>query len=320
MPGFATHYLFGRDACRAAASAEQQTLLRHHYGAFGLGLQGPDIFFYYLPSYVLHRHNIGSAAHTQATNAFFFGLLLGYERLSAPEDRAIAEAYLTGFLGHYVLDTTCHPFIYARTHYTGRAKDYFARHAYLETDIDCALLHRKLRLSPSGFPAWRTIALTRRQTRVITRLLHSAFRYALPQIHVTRLTIRLGIRSIRLGTRILHDPTGQKKVLFRLTERIFLGYPVFSPLIPSDDLFFHTDPFNLRHALWTNPWDDARTSRESFFDLYEKALSRYLTQLASLRTLLHTQEKSLHEQRLRSFLEAYRNLSFHSGLDVSIPS
>lgn len=47
-------------------------------------------------------------------------------------------------------------------------------------------------------------------------------------------------------------------------EKHFLGYPLFSPLIPSDTLFFRTDPFNLRHASWKNPWDATRVSTESF--------------------------------------------------------
>lgn len=320
MPGFVTHYLFGREAYHTLESGAQKNILCENRAAFGLGLQGPDIFFYYLPSYVLHRRAIGSLAHTQETNAFFLGLLLSYERMSRPADRAIAEAYLTGFLGHYLLDTTCHPFVYARTHYTGRKKDYFSRHAYLETDIDSSLLDLKLHLRPSEFQANSTIALTRRQKQVIATMLYHAFRYAYPWMHLPKSTMYMAVFSIRLGMRLLHDPTGQKKVLFRFAEKVFLGYPVFSPLIPSDTLFFRTDPFNMRHAPWKNPWDDTHTSTESFFDLYEKALGRYLPQMKALHTLLHTEEKALRDTRLRAFLKTYDNLSFHSGLDASIPS
>lgn len=321
MPGFVTHYIFGRETYHKLTCRSQKKNLYDNRAAYGLGLQGPDLFFYYLPSYALHGHNIGALAHTQETNAFFLGLLKSFEHFTLDTDREIAEAYLTGFLGHYLLDTTCHPYIYAMTHYEGRTKDYFSRHAYLETDIDTALLDLKLHRAPGDFHTWETISLTRRQKKVIAGMLYHAYHYAFPDLPLQRITMYMGIFSMQLGLHILYDASGQKKVLFRFLEKQFLGYPLFSPLIPSDTLFFRTDPFNLRHAPWSNPWDASLTSTESFFDLYDKAGRRYLTQINKLHTLLHTKTGSPQKaKQMRAFLKEYQNLSFHSGLDVSIPS
>lgn len=321
MPGFVTHYIFGRETYHKLKLTQQKRNLYDNRAAYGLGLQGPDLFFYYLPSYVLHGHNIGALAHTSETNAFFRGLLQSYTSFSSKTDRDIAEAYLTGFLGHYLLDTTCHPYIYAASHYQGKAKDYFSHHAYLEMDIDTALLDLKLHRKPCEFFMEQTFSLTRRQKRVIADMLYHAYHYAFPKLRVGKCTMWLSIYSIRLAMRLLRDHTGQKKVLLRLLEKHLLGYPIFSPLIVSDTLFFRTDPFNMRHALWHNPWDKTHSSRESFFDLYEKAMIRYLTMTEELHQLLHTTSGSpQHTALLRKFLTEYGNLSFHSGLDVSIPS
>lgn len=321
MPGFVTHYIFGRETCRKLRHTPQKKNLYYNRAAYALGLQGPDLFFYYLPSYALSGKNLGSIAHTQQTQAFFLGLIESYYRITNGVDRGIAEAYLTGFLGHYLLDTACHPYIYAATHYEGRRKDYFSRHAYLETDIDTALLDIKLHKKPCQFHAADTIALTLRQKKVVAKLLCDAYRYAFPELHVRKSSMWAGIFSIRLGMRILHDDSGQKKVLFRFAEKHFLGYPLFSPLIPSDTLYFRTDPLNLRHADWTNPWDASLISKESFLDLYQAAGGRYLVQMKKLHTLLHTAPDGQERRRLLSdFLKDYQNLSFHSGLDVSIPS
>lgn len=321
MPGFVTHYIFGRETYRKLKCNPQKRNLYYNRAAYALGLQGPDLFFFYLPSYALYRTNLGSIAHTQETRAFFTGLIESYYRITNSADRGIAEAYLTGFLGHYLLDTACHPYIYAATHYSGRKKDYFCRHAYLETDIDTALLDLKLHKKPCQFHAADTIALTQRQKKVIARLLYDAYHYAFPGLRIRKSTMWAGIFSIRLGMWMLHDDSGQKKVLFRFAEKHFLGYPLFSPLIPSDTLFFRTDPFNLRHAVWTNPWDLSLTSTTSFLELYEAARTRYLTQMKKLYTLLHTApDTNLQRRLLHDFMKEYQNLSFHSGLDVSIPS
>ena len=75
MPGFTTHYLFGVETChRLGASPLRRELMENHT-SFGLGLQGPDIFFYDLPSYVIYKNNIGSVAHTTDTGKFLFFLL-----------------------------------------------------------------------------------------------------------------------------------------------------------------------------------------------------------------------------------------------------
>lgn len=321
MPGFVTHYIFGRETCRKLENSAWKKNLATNRAAYWLGQQGPDLFFYYLPSYVIEGRNLGSLAHTNETNALFAGLLRSCQSLSAGPDKDIADAYLAGFLGHYTLDTICHPYIYAMTHYNGRRKDYFYHHAYLETDIDTALLDKKLHRQPCNFHSADTVSLTFAQKKVIAGLLFDAYHYAFPDLPIKKSTMWLGIFSMRLGLNILHDDSGQKKVLFRLAEKYFLGYPLFSPLVPSDTLFFRTDPFNLRHAEWKNPWDPTMRSRESFFELYAKAQNVYLKRMKKLEQLLSPEcSRPLREKLNREFLADYGNLSFHSGLDCSIPS
>ena len=75
MPGFTTHYLFGIDACRRLTSTSMHNMIRRDHSAYALGLQGPDLFFYYLPSYLMHRKNIGDLAHRKDTVQFFANLL-----------------------------------------------------------------------------------------------------------------------------------------------------------------------------------------------------------------------------------------------------
>ena len=103
-------------------------------------------------------------------------------------------------------------------------------------------------------------------------------------------------------------------------EKHTLGYPLFSPLILSDCLAFRTDPFNLRHARWTNPWDSTLVSHESFFELYEKAIELYRKRILSLEELLAADDTQKKNRLKQAFLADYGNNSFHSGLDVSIPS
>ncbi len=322
MPGFVTHYLWGRETYQRLKASPLKKNLYYNRAAFGLGLQGPDFIFYYLPSYVLHRKALGSLAHTTNTQAFYANLLESRNLFHKHIDRHIAEAYLIGFLGHYTLDTNCHPFIYGRTGYHGRSeKAYFSRHAYLETDIDTDLLASKLNLTPSAFYGAETLTLTARQKRVIATMLHYAFQNTYPGLHTTWFTMYISIFSMQFGMFLLHDDSGQKKVLIRWLEKHFLKYPLFSPLIPSDSLFFRTDPFNMRHKPWKNPWDNSHTSTESFFDLYEKAGVIYERRIRLLTKYFYQKSSPAEKElQLKTFLNDYGNNSMHSGMDASIPS
>ncbi len=317
MPGFTTHYLFGTDAFHELKCAPLKRNLYYNRAAYALGLQGPDLFFYYLPSYAfLWGHNLGALAHAQRTGEFYQNLLESRYLFTSLADQRIAEAYLIGFLGHYTLDTVCHPFIYSRTHYRGKMKKYFARHAYLETEIDTDLLALKQNRKPSEFHQNHTIALSFQQRIVIARMLHFAYTRTYPEFRSRFITMLLGIFSLRLGLCMLRDKTGQKKVLARLAEKYTLGFAHFSPLIASDTLHFCADPFNMKHKKWSNPWDPSLKSDESFFDLYEKALVLYQKRIRMLYRYLRTPENShLAEVRLREFQKEYGNLSFSSGLD-----
>lgn len=315
MPGYVTHYIFARDMYERSDDPVLRKNLYKNRAVYSLGHQGPDIFFYYLPAYVLHGHNLGDMAHTRKTNAFFASLLESRLIFKKKDDLEIAEAYLAGFLGHYVLDSTCHPFIYGRTNYNKTDKSYYSRHAYLETEIDSTLLDLKFHVRRADFHAENTICLTHRQKYVVARMLHYAYQHTYDGLWVSKYTIYMAIFSTQLGFRLLYDGSGQKKVLFRLAEKHFLGYPVFSPLIANDSLSFCSDPFNLQHKKWTNPWDSSISSTDSFFDLYKESEKHYFHLLKELTALMHVQLHSSRAHELTArFLREYGNRSFHSGL------
>ena len=162
MPGFTTHYLFGVDACRRLTSTSMHNMIRRDHSAYALGLQGPDLFFYSLPSYLMHRKNIGDLAHRKDTGQFFANLLQSRKLFAGKKHSlSIADAYICGFMGHYTLDCTIHPYVYAFTGYNAQTPpsntEYFGQHAYFETELDSELLYEKKHLYPSQFHQNATI-------------------------------------------------------------------------------------------------------------------------------------------------------------------
>lgn len=314
MPGFTTHYLFGTDLYQHLTSERIRKNLKQNHAAFGLGLQGPDLFFYYLPVYLVSPENPGALAHSKNTGAFFSSLLESRMLFTGNKrDLNIADAYITGFIGHYTLDCALHPYVYAFTGYEPEHPltnlEYFGRHSYFETEIDKELLKQKKNLSPSRFRQSATIRLTPVQRRVIRRMLAYAYRTAYPDYKAGKMLPGSAPEWMQLGTRFFHDPSGRKKVILRFFERLFIGRAFISPMIASDKYCFVKDPLNLCRRNWMHPWTK-ETVNTSFPELYQNALDQYCSRVKNYYRL---HSSGFPESQVQAFLQEYGNLSFLSG-------
>ena len=317
MPGFTTHYLFGLNSFRELEEPDLVSCIRKFPHAFCMGLQGPDIFFYYLPSYLRSSGNIGQLAHHKNTGVFLTQLLKSKDMFLEETEQQIAISYICGFLGHYVLDTTCHPYIFAKSHYGTYDKGYFGHHVYLETDIDAELLTYYKNCAPSEFNQSATLHISRKERHIIASLLLKTYSSTYKEYRFTYRSMQAALEAVQLNTAWIRDPQGKKKVLARKIEAKTLGYACISPLIPSDYFTFTVDPLNLRHFRWRNPWNKEDVSHESFFDLLDTAGTQYqsvLNKTARLFTLpIGT---PVYREQLDALSLELGNNSYDSGLPL----
>ncbi|MEG0806006.1 MAG: zinc dependent phospholipase C family protein [Lachnospiraceae bacterium] len=314
MPGFITHYLFGSTTYPQITHNTTRNLIAQSRGAYGLGLQGPDIFFYFLPSYLIHKKNLGSITHDYDTNLFFRNLIGSLTLFSNPKYKKIAQAYILGFLGHYCLDLTCHPYVYARTNYTHPSQSYSSRHMTLETDIDKELLSYYKNLLPSQFIKTDTIRLSQKELHVISLMLNYAFSHTYHHLFCSYQMIHSAISSMRLGLNLLKDTSGKKKVWVRNIEKYITGYAAISPMIPSNSLTYYTDCCNLRKRTWSNPWDTSIQRNSSMYELIETARTLYLEILEKAGCFFQNMEHNDDNALLETLLATIGNHSYHSGL------
>lgn len=106
MPTTYTHDAFGRKVYKILQEDLQQ-LIHKHIQLYRIGLHGPDIFFYYglMPNYV---NQTGVRLHREEAYSFFEQ---GIQLVRKNRDDALL-VYLLGFACHFMLDSTCHPYIY----------------------------------------------------------------------------------------------------------------------------------------------------------------------------------------------------------------
>lgn len=106
MPSCYAHYRFGAQLLPTLPEDIRDLIVRHR-AMFDLGLQGPDFFFFYRPGMDTPVRKLGRRFHYQKGREFF-------EQACRKPDRPTEKelAYLYGLMGHYCLDSVCHPLIY----------------------------------------------------------------------------------------------------------------------------------------------------------------------------------------------------------------
>lgn len=129
MPTTYTHDLFGKLVYKKL-SKEMKKIIRDNGNLYRIGLHGPDILFYHLFDGKVNQ--LGVQMHNEPARKFFEK---GMKKAREKKDKALA-AYLLGFGCHYLLDTTCHPYVNATD------KKGVISHTLLEKELDRTLMIR----------------------------------------------------------------------------------------------------------------------------------------------------------------------------------
>ena len=283
MPGFITHLIFGQQSLSFIDSKDTVSIIERHPTSFALGLQGPDIFFYHAPAYIFYRKNIGNVMHNERVMLFFERLFNARNTFDDGHSRRICDAYILGFIGHYSLDTSCHPYIYYKSDHFNNikksAKYDFGRHVSLETDIDHLVLQKYRQLLPSQYDYAAAISPSDNEQRVISKLLYLAITGTYPEYKIKLNTISHSIKSIIKLNHLMVDPKGIKKRRLRKLEQLFFKCAFISSIIPSNTIIKYKDPCNISNGVWYNPWNPSITRNESIFDLINQTMPEYLKRI-----------------------------------------
>ena len=321
MPGFTTHYLFGENIKDEIDDKHILRVIKNHEKCFNLGLQGPDIFFYYLPAYFAKR-NIGNVMHDTNTLDYFENLIDARNEVKNIEIREKVDAYILGFIGHYSMDTICHPYIYSRSHYVkykdDKSRD-FGNHVALETDIDKTMLSTCLGKRPTDFKPEDTINLCEKDMIDLSHVIFKAIRRTYPHYFITPFRIRNAMRFMRLENKWMKDKTGIKKFTLRSIEQILYKHSFISSMIPSDKITRYKDCCNERHATWRNPWNPSVPQNDSFFELVTQASNDYLRRIELYAEVMACKPGMNSNDRFRSMNQLLGDLgdcSYLSGLPL----
>ena len=100
MPSVYAHYRFGREILELLPD-DISSILIEHRELFDIGLQGPDILFFYKPVFKNYVNQLGKRIHEWKGRRFFIPAV---RQIRCLKNKDASIAYICGVACHYALD------------------------------------------------------------------------------------------------------------------------------------------------------------------------------------------------------------------------
>lgn len=274
MPSLLTHNYFARDFL---ASINNGLGLLDFPSSFRLGNQGPDPLFFsgMMPFKDLSIKTIkgeyGSKLHRLNGYKLFEELFKQLDNIEDNKSKRVFFSFIIGQLGHYFLDSTCHPYIYYFSGFNseGSLKGIFHySHAHFEGRIDSALANIRNEKEICTHPQ-DILKIDDEQLEII----NANFNTVIEKVFSTKIKQKYYYNGVKnmisiytfvnknefIGSHLGKNPLGQLFIPRNEDEK------VLNPL----------------HYKWQNPVS-GKEYKSSFLELFLKAMNNYKATLTKL--------------------------------------
>lgn len=199
MPGFYTHARFGEKVFETLPQ-DVRNRIHPYLDLFYIGLQGPDILFYYKAYKGNAISKKGYAQHDKKGYEFFQP---AREIITKSDNADAAFSYIAGFICHFTLDSQCHPYI------ANVEEETKLSHAEIETEEDRYLLEL------DGKDSLRHLAVNEVVISDLnTEVISGFFEGVQPE------DIRRALRDMKFFSRMFCAPGKSKRSLVKLALKL----------------------------------------------------------------------------------------------------
>lgn len=159
MPSVYAHERFGWQVFKRLPEPVRAVVEKHRR-QFGIGLQGPDFFFFYKAWKSTPVAELGLRIHRTPAAELFSGFR---EMLRDREKDSMETACAIGTVCHFMLDSTCHWYVDEQIKETGES------HNTIETEFERYLMEKD-GMDPLRFPVWKFIPIDEDTAACLSRL------------------------------------------------------------------------------------------------------------------------------------------------------
>ena len=279
--------------------------------------QSIDPFFLYDVKKLKRKSSFRDFAHYFHNNKVkdFFINLINYIKYNKLENNPEVISYLYGFLSHYVLDSTFHPYVIYKTGIFNKEKKetykYLGKHHLMEPYLDKEFIKLREHINPTKYKIHNLL-----DTTPFPKKLNDLIDITFKETYNVNNMSKFYYKSIKdmkfLYKHLRYDPKGIKEILYKIIS------PFTKYKLPTDIRYisYHYNEKNLNHFLnleknkWTYPTNKSIKSNDSVRELYLKALSKCMYLIKEINKYLYLDKKI----NLNKLID---NLSYATGVDCN---
>lgn len=264
MPSLFTHAYFGYENEKEGKQA------------YLVGTQGPDPFFYYGVSLSWRKkrklvREFGSFLH-HLDPARVFAFMEQYIAQKTGEEREVLQDYFRGYLSHYCLDRTFHPYVYAIAGLGKEKKEKYQctlRHTKMESEIDyCIREFGWQRKKPKEL-----LSLKEKEALWVSHMMKQvAVKFFYQGEAIPENCFALALKDMRFVTAILYSEKGKKGAFFHLFHHTLFDTMTLPKKMEEEE---KKRLKNEDHTPWKNRITGEK-HHESMDELWEKAKAFYV--------------------------------------------
>lgn len=317
MAGLMAHLICGETAYKNL-NEDSKNIIENHIEVYNIGTQGPDLFFFYLTSFLSKdTRDIGYLLHEEKVGTFIRSMATYANKLENEEDKEIAFSYISGYLAHYSLDANTHPYIYYNSGFHVRKSNkpnpiqvgYSLLHRKLETSIDKVLKATLHESSENDQKLWNKLKASDNEVVVLSQMLA----YCINDVHAKEIKPVQVARALKFMfhmTRVLSFANKSNHKIGSFTNRLHLDDNDLK-LIEEEQDKFGFDFLNLSHGTWHSPWTKDDEHETSFVDLYNKGVADSFEMMTALF------EYKNDEINANELMQVVQNRSLKAGNDCN---
>lgn len=315
MPQLITHNIFGKEVYSKLDDEIKKTF-ENELDTYEMFCQSFDNLLYYLNINLKKAKKIrflSKRGHKSNVRKYFINILINIKELKLENDEQ-ALSYLYGSINHYVLDSTCHPFIFYKTgNYNKKkkkeTKKYMGLHGDMESNIDAFFYINKYKRSYHKVNVTKEFIPKIKFSNNLKLIMDKTFLETFNEKNIANCYFSSYKSSRFLYRLFINDRYGFKKFVFKIHDKINIfkanNFRFYTTYIKQPNLKY----LNIEHKKWCYPSDKTLVSNESFIDLYNKAVNRSL----KLITLAHDVINNI--KHIKEFEREIGNFSYVRGLD-----
>ncbi len=314
MPSITTHHIFAEQVYNHLIKDIQDNIKNEKliYTTFA---QSHDYLFYNtfdLKNFKWIRE-LGHHAHHNNTQDYILNIIKDIKENHLEENKQCV-AYLYGVITHYVLDSTCHPFIFYKTGVyrkeDKRYKIFSCEHNRMEKDLDAIYYEKYYHKKYNHCNLNRDIIQKPNFSKELINLINNVYSKTYNKNNIGTYYLQSIKHTKIINTLVINDYFGLKRCLYTLIDFIFQkrfgNIAAYSTFRPHPDLSL----LNNEHKTWNHPSIKEKTYNYSFDDLFNISIKKTINIINEVNKVLYNNKP------LNKIKPIIPNIDYSTGLII----